>query len=304
MGSTGLCPGGLGDDPFADEGMRRPRPLEQRIGIMQGRLVRAATGELECSPGGRWRDEFRAAAALRLNHIELVADRLLDSRNPMWSADGRNEIVTVAESTGVEVASLCLNEVLASPIDEMSADLVKRLGPVLRDLPIRVVVVPMLEASDLNSVDRLSAVRSILLLADDLLDDEGRVVVELGLSAVDSLRFLDTIGSPRVGLCYDVGNATALGFDPTYELRILGSAVWHLHAKDKNASKENVRFGTGQVSFANVFEELSRQGFDGLVTMEATRGDDPFVTASNHREFLLSMQRQKRVAWDGSADDD
>ena len=190
---------------------------------MQGRLVPAATGELECSPGGRWRDEFRAAAALRLNHIELVADRLLDSCNPMWSADGRDEIVTVAESTGVEVASLCLNEVLASPIDEMSADLVKRLGPVLRDLPIRVVVVPLLEASDLRSVDRLSAVRSILLLADDLLDDEGRVVVELGLSAVDSLRFLDTVGSPRVGLCYDVGNATAFGFDPTHELRILGS---------------------------------------------------------------------------------
>ena len=116
--------------------------------------------------------------------------------------------------------------------------------------------------------------------------------MELGLSAVDSLRFLDTVGSPRVGLCYDVGNATAFGFDPTYELRILGSAVWHLHAKDKNASKENVRFGTGTVPFADVFEELSRQGFDGLVTMEATRGDDPFVTASEHRDFLLSMQHQ------------
>ena len=183
-----------------------------------------------------WRDEFRDAAALRLNHIELVADRLQDPTNPMWSSDGRDEIADVAESTGVEVASLCLNEVLTSPIDEMSADLVKRLGPVLRDLPIRVVVVPLLEASDLNSVDQLSAARSILLLADDLLDDDGRVVVELGLSAEDSLRFLDTTGSPRVGLCYDIGNATAFGFDPAHELRILGSAVWHLHAKDKNAS--------------------------------------------------------------------
>jgi len=293
----------MGDDPLADDVGRRPRPLEQRIGIMQGRLVRAATGELECSPGARWRDEFRVAAALRLNHIELVADRLLDSSNPMWSADGRHEIVTVAESTGVEVASLCLNEVLSSPIDELSADFVKRLGPVLRDLPIRVFVVPLLEASDVNSVDRLSAVRSILLLADELLDDECRLVVELGLSATDSLRFLDTIGSARVGVCYDVGNATAFGFDPAHELRILGSAVWHLHAKDKNASKENVQFGTGQVPFAEVFEELSRQGFDGLVTMEATRGDDPCMTASQHRDFLLSMQYQNRVAGEGSADE-
>jgi len=259
---------------------------------MQGRLVHPATGELECAPGGRWRDEFRAAAALRLNHIELVADRLLDSSNPMWSADGRDEIMTVADSTGVEAASLCLNEMLTSPIDDMSADLVKRLGPLLRDLPIRVVVVPLIEASDLRSVDRLSAARSIRLLTECLRDDESRVVVELGLPAVDSLRFLDTVGCPRVGLCYDVGNATAFGFDPTHELRSLGSAVWHLHAKDKNASQENVRFGTGTVPFADVFEELSMQKFDGLVTMEATRGDDPFTTAAEHRDFLLSMQRK------------
>ena len=51
-----------------------------------------------------------------------------------------------------------------------------------------------------------------------------------------------------------------------------------------------MRFGTGKVPFAGVFEELSRRGFDGLVTMEATRGNDPFITASEHRDFLLSMQ--------------
>ena len=222
----------------------------------------------------------------------------------MWSSEGRDEISDVAASTGVDAASLCLNEVLSFPIDGISADLVNRLGPVLRDLHIRVVVVPLLEASDLNSVDQLSAARSILVLADELMDDDGRVVVELGLSAEDSLRFLDTIGSPRVGLCYDIGNATAFGFDPVHELRILGSAVWHLHAKDKNAFKENVRFGTGRVPFADVFEELSTQEFDGLVTMEATRGENPFETALEHRDFLLSMQHRKRVPLEGSADDD
>jgi hypothetical protein len=114
VGSTGLRPGGMGSDPFADGVRRRPRPLEQRIGTMQGRLVHAGTRELECSPGARWREEFRAATALRLNHIELVADRLLDSCNPMWSADGRHEIVAVAQFTGVEGANLRLSEVLVS----------------------------------------------------------------------------------------------------------------------------------------------------------------------------------------------
>jgi sugar phosphate isomerase/epimerase len=90
-------------------------------------------------------------------------------------------------------------------------------------------------------------------------------------------------------LCYDVGNAAASGFDPADELRILGSNVWHLHAKDKSDSKENVRFGTGRVKFDRVFEVLWHQGFEGLITMEATRGDDPFRTAVEHRDFLMQQ---------------
>ncbi|HVA06802.1 MAG TPA: TIM barrel protein, partial [Acidimicrobiales bacterium] len=103
------------------------------------------------------------------------------------------------------------------------------------------------------------------------------------------LEFLKTVGHPRVGLCYDVGNAAASGFDPADELRILGSNVWHLHAKDKSDSKENVRFGTGRVKFDRVFEVLWHQGFEGLITMEATRGDDPFRTAAEHRDFLMQQ---------------
>jgi sugar phosphate isomerase/epimerase len=86
-----------------------------------------------------------------------------------------------------------------------------------------------------------------------------------------------------------VGNAAASGFDPADELRILGSAVWHLHAKDKSDTKENVRFGTGRVKFDRVLEELWHQGFEGLITMEATRGDHPFRTAFEHRDFLMQQ---------------
>jgi sugar phosphate isomerase/epimerase len=275
-----------------------PRPFERRIGIMQGRLVPSATGELESSPGERWREEFWSAAALSLNHIELVADRRRDARNPLWSPEGRGEIVAVADSSGVEVASLCLNEVLACPIDETRTEFVKLLEPVLADLPLRIVVVPLLEASDLGSLDQTSAARSVLRLVD-CLPDRGRLVLELGVSAVETLQFLDTVGSPRVGVCYDVGNATASGFQPAEELQILGSVVWHLHAKDKDASKENVRFGVGEVPFADVFEALSIQRFDGLVTMEACRGNDPFATAYEHRRYLLSLHPQQQVAYEG-----
>lgn len=260
---------------------------------MQGRLVASATGELECSAGPRWREEFSIAATLELNHIELLAERVPDSSNPIWSADGRRETVAVAEEAGVSLRSLCINETLATPFDdaELALDLAMRLAPVVSDLHASIVVLPLLEASDLNVLDWSCAARSVRLLADHLFHQGARLALELGVCAVDSLHFLGTTASQPVGLCYDVGNATALGFDAAAELRMLGQRVWHLHAKDKNAARANVRFGTGEVQFAPVLAALAEQGFDGLVTMEATRGEDPIVTAAEHRAFLLSMQQ-------------
>lgn len=258
---------------------------------MQGRLVASATGDLESSPGPRWREEFSIAATLELNHIELVADRVLDSSNPIWSADGRREIVFASKSAGVGLTSLCINETLATGFEdpELALDLATRLEPVVSDLHIAIVVVPMLEASDLSKLDWSRAALSVRLLADHLSGRGARIALELGVSGSESLRFLDATASPGVGLCYDVGNATALGFDAASELRRLGRSVWHLHAKDKNAAGQNVRFGTGKVEFAPVFAALAQHGFDGVVTMEATRGDDPIVTAAEHRAFLCSM---------------
>ena len=267
----------------------RNLPLAPRLGIMQGRLVPSATGEMDCSPGPRWREEFWSASAVRLGHVELVAERHFDPTNPIWSAEGRQEILALAALTGVQPASLCLNEPLAAPFEETAAQIADRIAPILDELPVRTVVVPLLEASDLKATNRIDVARAVGQFAEQLQDDGLRIVVELGLSADDSLQFLKTVGHPRVGLCYDLGNAAASGFDPVDELRVLGSNVWHLHAKDKNDSKENVRFGTGRVKFDRVFEVLWRQGFEGLITMEATRGDDPFRTAVEHRDFLVQQ---------------
>jgi len=269
-----------------------PLALEARIGIMQGRLVPSATGELECSVGSRWREEFSIAATLGLSHIELVADRAVDLGNPIWSDDGRDQIVAVAEGAGVHLASLCVNESLATPFRDvdLALDLANRLAPVVTGLHLSTVVLPLLEASDLRALDWADAARCVSLVAEQLSDCGTRLVLELGIPAVDSAQFLGRCASMPIGLCYDVGNATALRFDAAAELRTLGPSVWHLHAKDKSAAGENVRFGTGKVPFVSVMAALADQGFAGLITMEATRGVDPIITAAEHRAFLLAME--------------
>jgi sugar phosphate isomerase/epimerase len=266
------------------------RPLEERIGISQGRLVPSSSGELQCPPGERWREEFASAGSLGLSHIELLAERTVDPANPIWSPQGRGEMVALAASSGIALTSLCTDEPLETPFVEpdVALDLAERLTPVVRDLHVQMVVLPLLETSDLYEIDRSCAARCVAIVAEHLDAPDARIALELGVPAAECLRFLDSVGSPRVGLCYDLGNATARGMDSAAELRMLGPRVWHVHAKDKDARGVNVRFGTGAVRFEPALAALLEHGFDGVLTMASTRGDDPVVTAGEHRAFLLA----------------
>ena len=272
------------------------RPLEDRVGIFQGRLVPSANGQLQCSPGPRWREEFTTAGALGLAHIELLAERVPDPSNPIWTPEGRDAIRAAAADAGLTLVSLCTEEPLAVPISDggRAEHLATRLAGVASELGLGVVVIPMADASDLADLPWEAAGRSIRALAERLHHVGTDLVLELSLSAADSLRFLGVVGSPHVGLCYDVGNATAAGFDPPTEIPSLGPYVWHVHAKDKDDQGANVRFGTGRVDFPGAFHALSDLGYAGPVTIEATRGDDPVATAAEHRAFLIALEHADR----------
>jgi sugar phosphate isomerase/epimerase len=265
-----------------------PEDLARRVGIMQGRLVPSATGLLDCPPGLRWREEFTTAGRLGLHHIELVAEKVWDPGNPLWTAEGRTELMSVAGGAGVALSCLCVNEPLVRPFEAVWDDLDRRLRPVLEFLPVAVVVVPLLEASDLRDQDTRSTARALRHLAHRLHPGTA-LAIEVSLPARGCLDFLDQVGSSAVGLCYDVGNATSFGYEPAVELQLLGRTVIHLHAKDRDLADHNVRFGTGRVPFGPALAALEAIGYRGLITMEATRGADPVATAAEHLDFLRGL---------------
>jgi sugar phosphate isomerase/epimerase len=265
-----------------------PPPLCERLGIFQGRLVPSTNGQLQCSPGARWPDEFTYAADLGLAHIELLAERTFSPENPVWSDAGRRALRDVARGSGVGIVSLCSEEPLDLPVSvpEFGAEVVPRLAAAAGALRLDVVVLPLFEASALDVLPWDDVAANLRALAAAL--GPTRVVLECPLPADAILRFLDLVGVPTVGVCYDLGNTTAAGHVPAREIPVLGPVLWHVHAKDKDATGANVRFGTGLVDFDAALGVLADLGYDGRVTMEATRGDDPVVTAAAHRDFLLA----------------
>ncbi len=74
--------------------------------------------------------------------------------------------------------------------------------------------------------------------------------------------------SPYIGVNVDSGHFATAGLDPVDEIRkleALGGRIYHVHFKD---SDQRVDFGQGDVDLKAVYQELQRQNYDGMISIE------------------------------------
>ncbi|WP_431211622.1 sugar phosphate isomerase/epimerase family protein [Puia sp. P3] len=79
-------------------------------------------------------------------------------------------------------------------------------------------------------------------------------------------------GHAHIGSCADVGHWTRNGLDPVECLKRLEGHVYGVHLKDVdsagNTKAKDLVVGTGVIKFAPIFEELKRQQFRGMFSIE------------------------------------
>ena len=91
------------------------------------------------------------------------------------------------------------------------------------------------------------------------------------MSPLEMREFIDKIGSPYVGVYFDVGNVVATGF-PEDWIRILGKRIRKVHFKDYRISVGGldgfVDLLSGDVNWPAVMDAFREVGYDGWVTAE------------------------------------
>jgi len=79
-------------------------------------------------------------------------------------------------------------------------------------------------------------------------------------------------GHAHIGSCADIGHWTRNGLDPVECLKKLEGHVYGVHLKDVdsagNTKANDLVVGTGVIKFAPIFEELKRQHFKGMFSIE------------------------------------
>lgn len=108
-------------------------------------------------------------------------------------------------------------------------------------------------------------------------------------SPLEMKRFLDGIGSDRIGFYFDPGNMAVYHF-PHHWVRIVGPHLKMVHLKDWKGNALNGGWPPlleGDVDYAAMNRELRALGYDGPMISEVPPSDAPLeVTAASIRKII------------------
>lgn len=252
-----------------------------KIGAMDGVLAKP------------WSDLFDEAARLGFDGVELNV-RLEDYLgSEVWSAAGRRALRERSQRAGVEIASVCMSSVAGLMTDpathEQGARVLADLRRFCDELGAGVILFPMIKHSDQSEEEalrlwsdgfRAAFAQSAGCRAKVGMESVGRV----GRSAAQMLEVIARVGSPDLGVYYDVGNAAFQGYDGIAELTELGERVVQIHMKEIRAE-----MGKGKLDFPRIMAAIRAIGFDGYLVLETDPGDDPAGNAARNLAFLRGL---------------
>jgi len=243
------------------------------LGIMQGRLCEKPGRPLQSFPEHAWRDEFQRAASLGFDAIEWVLDGINDIDNPVATTKGRNEIFELCGRYGIRVPSLCAHAFIDGSLLEIGARGQRSQDHLWRVLDwawateIEFVVLPVMEKMSLATQ---RAYECFLSIFQNKLNGIGPILLlESDLPANKLHTLIGDLGATRLGIVYDLGNATAMGFDIINDLNLLHNSIYEIHIKDRLYSDGvSVRLGEGDTPFGSVSQNLAKLNWGGQVVLE------------------------------------
>lgn len=243
-------------------------------------------------------EAIRAAAEIGFDGVELDIGADYQD-NILWSAEGRGEVIETAAEAGCEVSSLCVGGLWTiSPASRDAAvqtearELISASAAIATQVGTPWILLPVTPGGD--DVDHeecserwIEQMKEVAPVAEDLgilycLENVGR---GCGQSADHLQHLVEGIDFPSIGVYYDIGNATAFGFDPVGEIQQLADYIHIVHVKEREADL----LGDGIVDVRGSLEALVEIGYDGWLVLETAPTDDPVKAAEYNLDWLRDL---------------
>ena len=256
--------------------------MNNKLGVMQGRLVTKYQGRYQAFPIGMWQDEFKVAKGCGLDLIEFILDFNDAEENPLLKLGGVGEIAKISKVTNVSVKTICADYFMEAPLHstnnkvaEKSFKILERLLKTAKKLKITDIVIPCVDQSSLETkeaVDRF--VEQITKIIPRIEKQDINLSLETDLPPKPFVELLDRLNSKNITVNYDIGNSAALGFDSDEELEAYGDRITDIHIKDRVLGGGPVVLGGGYADFLRFFKRLQKINYKGPFIMQAYRDDE------------------------------
>lgn len=256
--------------------------MKNPFGVMQGRLLPKYKGRYQAHPVGYWQEEFYTAKEVGLNCIEFILDFNDAEENPLLSSKGVEEILKIAEKTGVSIHTVCADYFMEAPLHSENGDVVKQSQNILmrllengKQLKLSDIVMPCVDQSSLNGEKAQDLFYKNLSPTLSKAEEYNiNISLETDLPPEPFANLVHRFNSKHVTVNYDTGNSASLGFDPTEELACYGNKISDIHIKDRKLSAGSVVLGTGDTQFEKFFNALKPLNYKGPFIMQAYRDDE------------------------------
>ena len=249
------------------------------LGVMQGRLLPQYKGRYQSHPLGYWQDEFNLAANLGLDCIEFILDFENAAHNPLLTQEGRKQIKSLFDQTGVRVISVCADYFMEAPLHDEDDQEVEKNISILRqlidasvELGVRDIVIPCVDQSSIQKKglrDRFQEVFTEIIPEAE--KSHVNLSLETDLSPSQFAELLNKLDSIHVTVNYDIGNSASHGYDPIEEIAAYGDRISDIHIKDRAFGGGSVKLGTGVADIPGFFKLLEGLDYRGPFIMQAYR---------------------------------
>jgi sugar phosphate isomerase/epimerase len=222
---------------------------------------------------------FEVARQIGLDGVQVSLGTATDELKLCRPAVQR-QFKEAARQAGVQIASLAIGELNSAPYksDPRTEAWVSDSVGVMQTFGVNVVLLAFFGKGDLagDQAGTEEVIRRLKIVAPRA-EQAGVVLgLESQLSAEDTLRIMDRVGSPAVKMYYDVCNSTDRGYDICKEIRFLGKErICEFHMKENGCL-----LGKGPVHFEQVRDAIHDIGYTGWMQIESALPPNADLVAS------------------------
>ncbi len=268
-----------------------------QTGIMQGRLLPKFKSLYQSHPIGTWEQEFSIAKNLNIQNIEFILDAYLYAHNPLLTNDGIEKIKSLVKSSGTQVKSICADIFMEWPIQNIVAHEFNHYGNIIETLITNLnrlkgqdIVIPFVDKSSIkNEQDQLKVIGFLDEFEEICNKKQINLSLETDLRPKEFLKFISSFKNKYIKVNYDSGNSAALGYLFKEEIELYGEKISNIHIKDRLLHGGPVMLGKGNAELFEVKEFIEKSGYNGIVTYQAYRDEDPINTFTKQRSYFEGL---------------